>query len=408
MIVAIDYETMDDRGASFEYFRKDFRVFSLSCAFRDPGNGEIITWFSNNPTKIVAKLADLARAKHQIVAHNLPYEYGVTRACYPHIHLNWHADTMRLAQVRDGGGDEFNPPELSMEQSIALELGEMSEKEASALQRKGVGLSLEACAQRFLSDPGLHNHKKPAHDWLQEHKGIKKNFGRELHHLPYELLEQYNNADTRVTLLLYEECIKWAKLANYDWQKDHTLYLMRGRLITDAYARGILIDKDALFQYILEVEAEIKAIEAQFVAFMAPYSQFVMDIRRAVVDLWANDPKLKSDRARANRRAKVLEGKEDKRWKVFNTGSSKQLQLLFVDVLKIKPQFLTKKESPSFKTTHLHQWGEGGLILQKRRKRLLVLQQCVNTYVAALYDDRVHCSVRVSGTRTNRTSGGQM
>ena len=73
----------------------------------------------------------------------------------------------------------------------------------------------------------------------------------------------------------------------------------------------------------------------------------------------------------------------------------------------MKWEFETPKGSPSFKTSHLDQWGEGGKILKIRKKRLLVLQQAVNTYASAMYDGRTHPSVRISGTRTNRVAGGR-
>ena len=122
MIVAIDYETSDSRGASFQYFRKDFKIFSLSCCWRN-ASGEIVYWFGTRSDAIAQKLAQLARDRVLIVAHNLPYEMGCTTNCYPHIKLNWHADTMRLTQLRDGGGEEFGTPQLTLDQEIAQELG---------------------------------------------------------------------------------------------------------------------------------------------------------------------------------------------------------------------------------------------------------------------------------------------
>lgn len=407
-IVCIDFETEDSRGASFEYFRDDFKISSLSCAWRDKFTGQVNHWFSTRPDAIRHQLGRLAAGQFYIVAQNLPYEYGVVAAVCPGLVLNWYACTMRLSQIRDGGGDEFNPPELTFEQTIALELGEITEKEASKIQYSGIGLSLEACAKRFLTDTRMHDHKKVAHDWLAEHCGVKKNFGRELHRLPEPLLREYNNADTLVTLLLYEEHVKWAQDQGVDWSPDHRLYLDRARLITSAYLRGIRIDQAALLAYIWELEAEIADIEQKFKDQFQEELREVAYLRRSALEAWAGDPGLKSDLARWNRWYKLQTGELNDQWVELNVGSSKQLAMLFMEVMGMEPQFLTKKGNPSFKTTHLHQWGEGGLILQKRRKRLLVLQQAVNTYIGSLYDGRIHCSVKVSGTRTNRVAGGRV
>ena len=405
-LVCIDYETKDSRGASFEYFRKDFKVFALSCAWRDAESGEIVQWFSTNNAKIRQRLADFAYKGVKIVAHNIGYEYAVTKVCYPGIELNWYADTLRMGQIRDGGGNEFGEPELTLEQTIAYEMGELTDKEVNSIHYKKMGLSLEACAARFLTDETLHNHKQVAHGWLEEHKGIKKNFGRELHHLPYNMLEQYNNADTLVTLKLYETLSHWFKENDVEWQRDHQLYLLRGRLITGAYTKGIRINTDKLYEYILQLEDEIEAMEQELMTLYTEDMKVVEYLRFKKLAEWASDPELKSDRARFKRWVKILSGEKDPDWKVFNINSSKQLQILFMDALEMVPQFYTPKGSPSFKTTHLHQWGEGGKILQNRKKRILVLTQCVNTYLAAQYDGRVHCSVKVAGTRTNRVSGG--
>ena len=407
MIVHIDYETCDSHGASFEYFRKDFKVFSLSCAWRDV-DGTIKQWFSTNQLRIKQKLLTLNRNQDQIVAHNLPYERGVTEAVYPGLSLNWHADTMRLAQLRDGGGDEFAAPVLTLDQTLALELEEITEKEINKEHYKKIGLSLEACSARFL-DSDMHNHKQPAHDWLKNTYKIKSKLGQYLHLLPYKMLEDYNNADTMATLLLYEDCIQFFKKHNFDWQRDNTLYMHRAEVMPKAYFQGINVNQSKLLEYIKDIEIEIKDVETKFFTDFAKELDLVRRYRyKKFVQSHVYDPDLKSEKARARRWASIVDGKHDASWKHFNVGSSNQLSVLFEDILGMSPKFLTKKGSPSFKSTHIHQWGDGGLILLKRKKRLLVLQQAVNTYIGSLYDSKIHCSIKVSGTRTNRVAGGRV
>jgi len=403
--VCIDYETKDSHGASFQYFRKDFSIFSLSCCWRDPKTKEPVFWFSTDPTRIAQKLASLARSQVPIIAHNLAYELGCTKKVYKHIKLNWYADTMRLTQLRDGGGDMFDAPVLTLEQEIAMELGEMSEKQVKSAWAKTKGLSLEAAAARHLPEK-YQGHKKPAHDWLEENEGIKKDYGRHLDKLPYDMLEQYNNADTLVTLLLYESHMKYFDEQNFDWQQDNKLFFNRAQLMTGAHIKGIKINLPNLMKYILKVEKEIEAMEIEFMEMFKEEIEQVKNNR--LIHLWNHWTQLpKTDRGKANRCKKLESGDMDEEWNKFKVGSAKQLAELFVDVLGMEYQFETPKGSPSFKATHLGQWGKGGLILQGRKKRLLVLNQCANTYLSALHDGRTHPSIKISGTRTNRVSGGR-
>jgi hypothetical protein len=108
----------------------------------------------------------------------------------------------------------------------------------------------------------------------------------------------------------------------------------------------------------------------------------------------------------------------------FNVGSNKQLKELFCDVLgmtgahmtttgekRVKDKELTREEAlkqyPSFQSKHLGDWGESGGILIKRRKRLLVLSQALNTLqMAKDGQGRCHPEQKVAGTRTNRVAGG--
>ena len=90
----------------------------------------------------------------------------------------------------------------------------------------------------------------------------------------------------------------------------------------------------------------------------------------------------------------------------FNVGSNHQLRMIFVDILKMVPKFLTDKGSPSFKSPALPQWGEGGMLLGKRRKRLLVLKQATNLLILSGYDGRFHLDLKACGTSTGRYAGG--
>jgi len=401
-VIALDYETVDSRGASFEYFRKDFRLLSLSLTWRNE-KGELESWFDTRQGAIRDKLKWLTDTQIPVVCHNFQFEYGVTWSLYPDLNINWYYDTMRLAILRDTGGNEFNQPALTMEQELEIALGETTEKEIKKSWAKSLGNSLEACARRYLGEQN-HDHKKAAHDYLKEKHGITKNFGGNLHLLPFEKLKHYNIADTETTLLIFESCMAYFKAENFNLIPDYQLYTMRVKHISEAYVRGLKIDQDKLLKYILEVEAEIKAIEDEF------FKTFRKDLRK--VRKWIYLEKriemlaLKTMRSQQNRWAKYMDTATE--LLQFNLNSNaRHLPMLFLGVLRIKPKFRSAKGAPSFKASHLHQWNEGGKILIKRKKRLLVLQQAVNIYIASLYDGKLHPQVKAAGTRTNRVSSGR-
>ncbi len=404
MVVALDIETSAGGHASFEYWRRDFKVDSLSCAWLV--DGQLQHWYSADSLKIAQKVAALSRANTPIVVHNLDFELNVLTKLYPKSPLNYAGDTMRLAQLYDGGGSEAFEAEIALtnDQMISMELGEIDEDDVKAAQNKSKGLSLEACSLRFLPEY-YHNHKAVAHSWLTANHGIRSGFGRHLHLLPPDVLEAYNNKDTEITLALYTHLT--TLLSEFDWAKDWKLYMLRVRYMGNAYNRGVRVDRVRLLECIQAIESELTEIERLFRETMAPALVNVADIRLARLnDEWVCDPSLKADRSRIKRLGEVVNGNCDSDWANFNISSSHHLRILFCDALKMVPKFLTKKGAPSFKATHLPQWGEGGILLQKFRKRTIVLQQAVNVYIASGVDGRVHAKVRPAGTRTGRVAGG--
>jgi len=373
--IALDIETVDADGiASFRWWLPGFRILSLALSWRD--GFDVKSWFSTNPNEIKKALLRLEMTKAQLVAHNLAFEKGVFDTHYPAYKLNWYADTMRLAQLHDNGGDwrdlVFNNDVLDPEASPDL------------------GVSLEAAASRVLGKD-LHHHKAERDQFLKETHGIRSKQGGFIHLLPVDILERYNVADTTVTLDLYEAL---GPILDGLWQKDWDLYVSRVNLMNGAYRRGISIDILKLGEYILRLDAEIDAIEAQFTQF-----------HTTNIQIWGRSYQTSPE--------------------MFNVGSNLQLKQLFVGVLGqigshitekgeklIKEGVITRQaalsEYPSFQSKHLSDWGPSGEILAKRRKRLLVLSQAQSTlWMAEQGQGRIHPEVRVAGTRTNRVSGGR-
>ncbi len=397
-MISIDLETSCQGKAEFRFYRKGFKIDSIAATWRE--GDELKSWYSDQPKSIDAFVRRLAETQKPLCVHNLGFELGVFRALYPDLAFNWQADTMRLAQLLDNGGDWREYIFKSVDDLINEALDKVEERDETTPKKGGpkkTGLSLEAVAYRFLPEQ-YHNHKAEAYTWLEKNAGVKSNHGSHLHLLPPDVLKRYNVADTEITLLLYETLTEQLKLANFDWQQDWQLYTTRCRLMQGAYIRGLKIDRESLREEIYKVDGQIKAV----------MDEFFEKTREARAD-WAT-------RFPGKRKSKPTQPGD------FNVGSNQQLKRLFVDVLgivggrttktgqaKVDSKSMSKEEAarvyPSFQSKHLHLWGPLGEILLKRRKLLLVLQQMLGVYMGSEEDGRLHAEIKTSGTATNRVAG---
>lgn len=387
-MLAVDIETSCDDGADYRFWRKGFKIDSIAASWLD-NNGVTQSWYADEPKKIDAFIRRIAEQRKPLVVHNLAFELGVFMKLYPDLEFNWAADTMRLVQLADAGGD-WRDEAFKTADDIMDELLDGI--------KQSTGLSLEACASRFLGKEH-QQHKDVAHSWLKEHHGIKSRFGQHLHLLPKEILRAYNIADTEVTLHLYYAMLKFHQDRGIDWSMDWLLYTTRCKLMQSAYIAGIQIDRIALKQQIEATHKDIIEIERTF-------------LQRTVNE-------------RTNWSAKTQTGPKAKRRQPddFNVGSNTQLRALFLGELGIITGKITKtgekkvdakemthaeaaKVYPSFASKHIKLYGPLGELLYKRRKLLLVLQQMLATYVLSEENGRASPDVRVSGTSTNRVSGG--
>lgn len=405
--VIIDFETatIDDLGntkASIEAWRSDFRVISAAASYRDQRNNIISEFVEGevNVRKLLLRYTDVP-----LVAHNIQFEKLVSKCRFPDIYpyMDWKIDTMRLAQVYDNGGreDEFrwvldDKGDVIYDNEPAEEFDFLKYK-----REKLAGLGLVKCSQRILHHK--ESHKEKAHAWLRENLKVKKGKeGANLDKLPYELLKEYNEADTEVTLKLYEFITAYFKSINYDWVFDHTLYLNTVDLVVDAQITGVPIYRELLEKSILQLQQEIKEIED---VFKEKFKEEIKRIEETRIEDYIK--KVKTEKSQAKRRTRILE-RDPKAIKAvqFNVGSNLQLRQLFIGALSISPKFYTIKGNPSFKSTVLGQWGLGGLMLQKRRKLLIIFQQCEALYNLSEPDGLWHLNLRVASTTTGRLSGG--
>lgn len=363
-IVSLDFETALTSGeASVEFYRPDFRVTSCAISWYDTNN-VLRNIYLEKEEFIVHALSALQHRENLIIVHNLAFEYGVLKYRFPKITLNWHADTMRLTQLADGGS---------------------------------LGLSLEACTKRWLP-PESHNHKAPYYAYLRETHAIRKGKeGANLHLLPPDMLEAYNVADTNVTLDLYVEITKYFKSIKYDWSFDHQLYTAMCRLVSDSRGAGIKVDRDKLAKSKESLQQDLKALNQ---GFRDHFAAQIAEIEQE--NLTALCSRLKTEKGQLANWEKAI---DDPKITGFKTSSTAHKKRLFVDKLGLEPKFYTTKGAPSFAKKLLRQWGEGGQMLIKRGTIFQALTQVKRLSEKSEYDGRWHVGLKVAGTTTGRMAG---
>lgn len=407
-VIAIDFETADSKGASVDFWKPDFRA--LSCAFSwVSSEGELKRAYREGEEKVAAYLRKLAKDQIPLVAHNLQFEYGVTKARFPWFPLELlKYDTMRLVQVHDQGGkDTYDDSMLSLEDELAWLEGKIEPK---------TGLGLEAAASRIL--PSIwHSHKQRYYAYLRENHGIPAGKeGANLHLLPSDQLEAYNTADTDITLLIFRSLTQKFASDGYDWSLDHQLHLGAIKRLVDLKISGIKVRRSNLVTFVTETDKEMAEITARFRAY---HEEPIARIEAARKEAWVGG--LKTEKGREKRRATLEEKREE--WE-FNPRSTTQLATLFVDTLGVQPTFWTKESkktaskrkdnpnmkpfipNPSFRAVHLSSYGDGGKILEKLKKRQIVCKQASNLLGLSETDGRWHVELRACGTKTGRFAGG--
>jgi len=337
-------------------------------------------------TAIEGYLMVLEEHSVPLLVYNAPFELGVTLARFPDRKLNFQYDCMRLVQVYDHGDTE------NYEKSFQERLDQLEDLEGVSTKKRGLGLDVSL--KRIL--PHMYEGKEVAHQWIKENcPGVKKSeYGRYLTKLPPELLQRYNINDTENTLRLYLHITDYFKEIEYDWSKDHTIYMNSSRLIAESQLRGIKVDRSGLANYIREIDTEVTEIESHFKHEFATQLQVYEDqlLNKKLAGY-------KSERGRQ----KYLDTGELPRLN-FNSGT--QLGEFFEDIMGLSVQFKTATGKASTKAAHLGSYGNAGKLLVNRKKRLLVRKQTEKLYELSEYDGRWHISLKSCGTTSGRFAGG--
>ena len=382
----MDVETGLTTGqASTEFYRDDFRV--LSCAVSWYEGADLCNLFVEGESDSLELIKYLDSNNVKVIAHNVGFEMGVCFSRFPGTRLTWYADTMRLAQVADGGGaiEYGSPEELSLDEEIT----------GKSEFRRGFGL--EACVSRWLPAQ-YHNHKTPYYTYLRDTHGVRKGQeGANLTLLPPDMLAAYNTADTDVTLLLYTSLVKFLEGQRYDWSFDHYLYLAVAQKITESKIRGIRVDRNHLENAVIAITNDLQAMMDQF---RSTYINEITAIEQENLNLiWAQR---KTEKGQTRAWEQALETPELHQ---FNVNSTAHKKRLFVDKLGIEPKFSTEKGAPSFARHLLGQWGDGGRILSTRGTLAIARSQAESILTMSEYDNRYHVDLRAAGTTTGRFAG---
>lgn len=395
VLVAVDFETAVLKDgvlqASTEFYLPDFRVTSCAFAWRD-GTGFAHKYVVGED-EVRKVLEHLSKARNPLIAHNLQFEHGVVLCRFNGLPLNWVADSMRLCQLWDNGGEKWVDAPLSLEE--LYELAENEEDSDKQIRNPLHGLSLSACIKRILGPD--HDHKDIAYAVL---RGLGVPEGREkmnLHMLPEADMQAYNVGDAIAAIKLFEFITKEFKREQYDWSMDWAIFTFMMDRMVRTRIRGIKVDLQRVAESIATVSAEIAEIERSFKQAMSTHIKAVEE--RKLQDRLAE---YKTELGKI----KYLQSGKYKEECAFNPRSTTQLAMLFVDELGMTPQFVTKKKAPSFAAAHLRQWGDGGKMLERLKQRSIVLAQLTNLQALASRDGRWHVDIKVCGTSTGRMAGG--
>ena len=404
--IVIDFESAlvfpdGTTQASTEAYHELFRVLSMAVAYRTGPQNEIVSHFISGEdacrTWLQTNVHECARP---VVVHNSAFEKLVFRCRFPTIKYGPIYDTMRLAQLYDNGGDETQFEYIFDEELAGEDILMDGEEAPIKVKRKPLaGMGLVKCLKRILGKP---DHKTEAYEWIRAN--VPKSKGKEgrfLDKLPPDILERYNIGDVVGTLELYEFLVDYFGKIKFDWRMDHELYAGTVDDLVLAKIAGIKVDRERLRENLEKVVKEMETIESDFLR------QFETEIRALVnarVSAWCDLPK--TERGRQNRRNRLSDRGASGLGLQFNPGSNKPLADLFIRHLGFTPKFFTTKGQPSFKSSMLGQWGEGGLMLQKRRKRLIVRKQMEKLLELSAYDGVWHCELKVASVATGRFAGG--
>jgi hypothetical protein len=269
MLISLDFESN-----SLQWWRPSFEVKSAAFSYRK--DGKIVDVFVDDKEELRDRI--VALKGHQVLCYNASFDISIIRKHFPDAWPLDYVDVMRLRQLR-------------------------------SRVEKVEGYGLKAAVKRFL--PHMAGYENEIKAWIAANVPECKK-GKEGQHYdkaPRALLESYNVADARATLLLFEQFYAYFLREGFDWQKDHELYTSQVDFLYEATLRGIDIDRGHLERFISQVNEEVGIIDTKF---QEAHEEAILTVRETL-----------RQKKQASYKKKIVTELPE-----FNTGSKQHLEML--------------------------------------------------------------------------------
>lgn len=384
--LVVDFESDNSQGNGLDYYRSDFRVVSASIMAVD--EEEYPPQFYQDVESIKNDLEYAAQNGYTFLVYNAGFDCGVMKHHLKVSNAFNAIDVWRL----------FNYVCLTVTDKYA-KAG--SDKRSTKLNS----------AVKYLF--GVDDYKAEYLDYFVERKLAKDH--KEAHamvgSLPPELLEKYNNADTYWTWEVYKECVKRLAEWKIDWQLDHWAYIFEAELYSDAFNRGMEVDRTALEKSIRTLTRSIREVDEKL---RAQPEIIEAEKRINVSEVKLTKPLIASWKKQFGYDKKYILGEEECNaviawkksllFKPFNFRSSKQKKLLFIDVMGMPIEKLTKAGNVELSKKTLGAYGETGKLLLGMLLQMKERDECKSLLELSIYDGKLHPSLRSGSTISGRSS----
>jgi hypothetical protein len=385
--LVVDLETDNTQGHGLSYFRKDYKVISASVQVVD-GAGESPPIFYTDMEVLKNDLNWASDSDYTFLVYNAGFDCGVMKH---HLGIRNAFNAIDVWRL-------FNYTCLTVTDKFAKAGDDKRDTKLNGAVKYLFGVKdYKAEFLDYFIEKGLAKNHKDAHAMVAQ--------------LPPDLLERYNNADTEWTWKVYKECVRRLESWGIDWRLDHWGYIWEAELYSDAFVRGITIDRDVLSASVATLTKEIKAerkalmdvpevIEAE-----KRCNQINVKLTKPLIRKWKDAHGLDKSYVIGEAETEaVIEWRRKQLWKPFNFRSGKQKQVLFLEVMALPIEKLTKKGNPEISKKTLGAYGKTGKQLLSMLLKMKELDECLALLELSEYDGKLHASLRSGSTVSGRSS----
>jgi DNA polymerase I-like protein with 3'-5' exonuclease and polymerase domains len=383
----VDFETVQDkRNLGLSVYHRDFRV--SSAAFRTFGGKE---HFTRDYADIKNCLEYFATHGYAFVVYNMGFDCNIMR------HVYGIADAFEISV---DAWRLFSYCNMLVNNKYAKNKKERDTSLSGAVKYLFKVDDYKAEHLQYFIDQGLAKNMKEAHAMVGS--------------LPEEKLKVYNIADVYWTEKVYLECLRRLNEWEIQWEYDYKAYAHEASLYAKSFCAGITVDLEQLKASIAQLTEEISVAEVEV----------RNDPKIIEAELLLNKPKGKLTKPLVRKWKKamgyelsyilseaegeaVLEWKRQLDWTPFNFRSSKQKTFLFIDLLGLPIERLTKGGKPEISKKTLHAYGPLGTKLLKLLLKMKELDECQRIYDLSKDDGFLHPMLR-SGTTVSGRSSSKM